>query len=383
MLFARIPALRVPSRRLLRFVTTSSTVPTSPTSNLSTVVTEHEGRAWFLDLLQRYMPEIEARAAPRKAHASIFIRVRGAPGEESRYDPSVTWQALTFHSSKATTLLESTTNKPGHSQPVLEFSQVSISSQAIGSGVILMNLPGNLMWIFGPTSVRKFGVTLRGKYSKYFLKPEEEPELFRQNVYKVLASKDVFPRNWSDSLKATASIRTSLLHQLCRLPPFSELEFDYDQWAVHGAVLHGSKFIIRHSSQQRGSRGSSVRLSRTSYLPPHRVPLHTCDDFDHLLVLFPGIIPGGALRKIGLLSKDVLLERGCLTTDVNSGRVTLYVTLDGDFTGTLLEGLEDHFIDIDVGPSELEAFVRRHLDGGPGMIDTDNNGSARSTCRSR
>ena len=374
MLFRLAPTSRLFSRGLRRFAGTSSADLT--TWKFLPRDVEHEGRAWFLDLLRRYVPEIEVRAAPKKSHVSMFVRIRD---EKSRYHPDVKWQSLKLQSSCQMALLQPTVTVGGKVRSVLDFPHSPVSTHTTGSGLILINPPGKLMWVLGPTRTQRIGISLNGKYSNCLVKPEEEPELFRQKLYGLLEAGNIPMRSWTDSLVDTAPSTRNLLHQLCSRPPFSTLEFDHDQWRVYAGILRGSKLIIRHFTQQRSYKYGSVRFCRTIHKAGTvHGPFHVSDDFDNLLILVPELAPGSALQKIGFLSKKELFDRGFLTTDTCRGRANICVKFDGDFSGTLLEGLEDNFIDVNVAPEELEAFVQRNVssarsDGEAGMsVRTEN-----------
>ena len=229
-------------------------------------------------------------------------------------------------------------------------------------------------------TIKSFGLRVTGgyKYSDKLFRPEKEPSTFRQRILDlVLGDNGLFHRVWHDSLRETmlaTSTRNarapSLLPDLVSLSPFSAMEFSNDPFTVPSGYLHGLNIIIRTFTFLRrpGALSASTKLLRlpTTKLRPRGVHYCLSDDFDWFLLLAPDPSDPKVLRRIGLLSKETLCERGFVATGSGDSedavmRFTMFLRWRGDFSGTALAGLEDNFIDVDVPPHELGAFVERHL----------------------
>lgn len=104
-----------------------------------------DGLNWVEDLLRQHVPELEVRRAPRIASASFFVRFRD---ERCRYNPSVTWQALSVKSTDGQQRM-----KKASSEMHFRFDQRSASSQAVGAGLLLTCPSEGLMWVMEPTTI--------------------------------------------------------------------------------------------------------------------------------------------------------------------------------------------------------------------------------------
>ena len=86
------------------------------------------------------------------------------------------------------------------------------------------------------------------------------------------------------------------------------------------------------------------------------------DEIDALLILVADVAAPSSLRHVGLLSKSVLHAHGFLSADGESGKSGLWVRGDLKFTGTMMEGLEPHFLDVvNASAADIEDFVQKNL----------------------
>ena len=147
----------------------------------------------------------------------------------------------------------------------------------------------------------------------------------------------------------------NLLAELLRFPIFEELKFFGDNTDNrHNALLRDRKILYRPQAAR----------SATQLFDPRRsTPTISADDeIDALLILVADVAAPSSLRHVGLLSKSVLFGRGFLAADGERGKSALWVRRDLDFTGTMMEGLEPHFLDVvNASTADFEDFFQKNL----------------------
>ena len=348
-----------------------------------------DGLNWVEALLSQHVPDLEVRRAPNKAGVSFFVRFRD---ERCRYNPDVTWQALILRSTDGP-------RRQGTSSPMcftFNFGSKQSAPISLRAGLLLISPSDRLMYIMEPTPLKSFRIPIAGnsKHSDKLVHPEKDPSTFRQRIFDLLRSDAVIHRTWCDSVDAVVTRKKpSLLPELVSLSPFLSMEFCNDPLTVISGHLHGQKIVLRTLTSSRiGEFGAYTFCFHTNLLRGHGLPYQLSDDFDWFLFLVPNAASseGKALRRIGLVPKQLLCERGIevATVEVDggtagsgcgdraakihsdlffergvwkAGKFRFGAWKAGELEGTVLPGLEDYFIDVDVPPDELGAFVERHL----------------------
>ena len=261
---------------------------------------------------------------------------------------------------------------------------------SLRAGLLLTSPPDRLMYIMDPTPSKSFRISVAGKrvnkYSDKLVHPEEDPSGFRQRILDLLGSDAVKHRTWRDSVDAALGRvrrRPSLLPELVSLPPFRAMEFCNDPLAAFSGHLREHKIVLRAltSCSRLDDFGATYTFGfYTNLFRGPGIPFWLSDDFDWFLFLVPNAAStddGKVLQRIGLVPKQLLWDLDAATgrtaaakihSDLffergvwKAGKFRFGAWKAGELEGTVLPGLEDYFIDVDVPPDELGAFVERHL----------------------